>query len=139
MDVVKETERRDLAAEPLLGDNCSEEEYTKPAHRLHWIWLLHGAIVVTYSVFLSGVFLLNVDRSTSCDKGRQSQSYLPCPSLISSLLKLNPNLTVAVPSREGLQWEDRRFETNIVDNPFAGPPREELENAWHDLLKSMSG
>ncbi|EED12773.1 conserved hypothetical protein [Talaromyces stipitatus ATCC 10500] len=54
----------------------------------------------------------------SCEKGRQSQSYLP------------------LPSREGLQWEDRRFETNIVDNPFAGPPREELENAWHDLLKN---
>jgi hypothetical protein len=70
MDNVKETERRDLATEPLLGEDCIEEEYKKPAHGLRWIWLLHGAIVVTYSVLLSGVFLLSVNRSASCDKGR---------------------------------------------------------------------
>ncbi|RAL11827.1 oxidase ustYa family protein [Aspergillus homomorphus CBS 101889] len=41
----------------------------------------------------------------------------------------------ALPYREGLQWEYRRFPTNIDDNPLAGPPRPELERAWHDLLQ----
>ncbi|KAI1196276.1 hypothetical protein F5X97DRAFT_334791 [Nemania serpens] len=39
-----------------------------------------------------------------------------------------------LPSRSGLQWEQRRFPTNIVDNPFTGIPRDELDAAWHDLL-----
>jgi len=35
-----------------------------------------------------------------------------------------------------MQPETRRFRTKIVDNPFSGEPRPELEQAWHDLLKS---
>ncbi|OAA52902.1 hypothetical protein ISF_09180 [Cordyceps fumosorosea ARSEF 2679] len=41
-----------------------------------------------------------------------------------------------LPSREGLVWEERRFPTDIVDNPFTGEPREELDEAWHKLLKN---
>lgn len=41
-----------------------------------------------------------------------------------------------VPDRQGLKWEYRRFPTNIVNNPFAGPPREEMEQAWHKFLRS---
>lgn len=136
MDGVKETERRDLDEEPLLGEDCVKEK--RLTRGLHWIWLLHGVVIVSYSVFFSVVFLLNVTRSASCEKEGESQLYHSCPYLLSSLFKLISNEAVAVPSRDGLKWEDRRFETNIVDNPFAGPPREELENAWHELLKSMS-
>lgn len=53
---------------------------------------------------------------------------LRCPSSYSDIL--------LVPAREGLRWEYRRFPTQIVDNPLAGPPREASEHAWHDLLKS---
>lgn len=46
-------------------------------------------------------------------------------------------MSVLVPSREGLLWEERRFPTDIVDNPFTGDPRPELDEAWHDLLLSV--
>ncbi|RYO87812.1 hypothetical protein DL764_008806 [Monosporascus ibericus] len=39
-----------------------------------------------------------------------------------------------LPDREGLLWEERRFPTNIVDNPFTGDPRPQLDEAWHRLL-----
>ncbi len=42
-----------------------------------------------------------------------------------------------VPAREALRWEARYFPTRIVDNPFSGDPRPELDQAWHDLLRSM--
>ncbi|RYP12050.1 hypothetical protein DL767_011488 [Monosporascus sp. MG133] len=38
-----------------------------------------------------------------------------------------------LPAREGLLWEERRFPTNIVDNPFTGDPRPELDEAWYRL------
>ncbi|KMQ49091.1 hypothetical protein A7D00_3153 [Trichophyton violaceum] len=41
-----------------------------------------------------------------------------------------------VPDRQGLKWEYRRFPTNIVNNPFAGPPREDMEQAWHKFLRN---
>ncbi|KAI0011123.1 hypothetical protein F4779DRAFT_256094 [Xylariaceae sp. FL0662B] len=41
-----------------------------------------------------------------------------------------------VPAREGLLWEKRRFTTSMVNNPFAGDPRPELDEAWHRLLRN---
>lgn len=41
-----------------------------------------------------------------------------------------------MPSRQGLQWENRYFPTKIVDNPLSGDPREELDEAWHEMLKN---
>jgi hypothetical protein len=34
-----------------------------------------------------------------------------------------------------LKFEDRVFETAIHDNPYAGEPRPELDDAWHDLFE----
>ncbi|XWX00529.1 hypothetical protein V2A60_008549 [Cordyceps javanica] len=47
-----------------------------------------------------------------------------------------PEKHLPLPSRQGLVWEDRKFPTDIVDNPFTGEPREELDEAWHKLLKN---
>ncbi|KAM0814058.1 hypothetical protein AB5N19_14060 [Seiridium cardinale] len=41
-----------------------------------------------------------------------------------------------IPDYSGLVWEKRRFPTNIVDNPFTGSPRQELDDAWHRLLRN---
>ena len=42
-----------------------------------------------------------------------------------------------VPAREALRLEARLFATRLVDNPFTGPPRAELDRAWHELLQSL--
>ena len=62
------------------------------------------------------------------------------PRLFQSILRrFSPNSNaVKVPARDALQWGTRRFMTKIVDNPFAGEPRPELEQAWHELLQSKA-
>jgi hypothetical protein len=45
-------------------------------------------------------------------------------------------MCIVVPDQSELVWEKRRFDTDIVDNPLAGPPRPELDDAWHELLRS---
>lgn len=42
-----------------------------------------------------------------------------------------------LPAREAVQWELRPFTTSLVNNPFTGLPRPALDQAWHNLLKSM--
>lgn len=43
---------------------------------------------------------------------------------------------LSLPARDAVHWELRPFTTKLVDNAFTGEPRPELEDAWHDLLKS---
>lgn len=49
-----------------------------------------------------------------------------------------PSEILPLPARKALKWELRPFRTVLVNNPFAGKPRLELEKAWHDLVKSPS-
>ena len=44
-----------------------------------------------------------------------------------------------LPAREAVHWELRPFTTRLVNNPFSGEPRPELEEAWHGLVRSESG
>ncbi|PQK15761.1 hypothetical protein BB8028_0006g00830 [Beauveria bassiana] len=80
----------------------------KPIHIPVWA---HGIFFSLYTA----LFLVLTLRAPS---GSKSERHLP------------------LPSREGLIWEDRKFPTAIVDNPFTGEPREELDEAWHELLKN---
>lgn len=59
-------------------------------------------------------------------------------SHVSLLLRSYGDLanSAKVPARNAVEWGTRRFETNIIDNPFSGEPRPELERAWHELLRS---
>ncbi|KAM0803856.1 hypothetical protein BDR22DRAFT_800779, partial [Usnea florida] len=41
------------------------------------------------------------------------------------------------PAREVLEYEKHSFRSPVDENPFAGPPRPELDAAWHKLLKSI--
>ena len=43
---------------------------------------------------------------------------------------------VIAPAREALEYEKQVFRSPVDGNPFAGPPRPELDAAWHNLLKS---
>jgi len=37
-----------------------------------------------------------------------------------------------------LEYERRVFRTELDNNSFTGEPRPELDDAWHELLKSKS-
>ncbi|KAI1262686.1 hypothetical protein F5Y18DRAFT_396998 [Xylariaceae sp. FL1019] len=76
---------------------------------------LHGILIFIYTtIFL--ILLYTIPKPGACSTG------------------LNEHLPL--PSREGLLWERRKFPTNLVDNPFTGSPREELDEAWHELLQN---
>ncbi|KAJ3474801.1 hypothetical protein NLG97_g9689 [Lecanicillium saksenae] len=105
----------DGARERLL-DSDSENGHVLPRHTsrkgsFHIPLWVHGILFSLYSLaFLLLVFL-----------GRPQSK---------------PETHLPLPSREGLIWEDRKFPTNIVDNPFTGEPREELDEAWHKMLQN---
>ena len=46
------------------------------------------------------------------------------------------SVSITAPAREALEYEKQVFHSSVDGNPFAGPPRPELDAAWHDLLKS---
>ena len=48
----------------------------------------------------------------------------------------HPSGILPLPGREAVHWELRPFTTSLVNNPFAGTPRSELDLAWHNLMKS---
>lgn len=61
---------------------------------------------------------------------------LPSLSCLGSRVKcllLTTNTTA--PANQVLEYEYRRTPPYQVDNPFAGEPRPELDQAWHDLLE----
>ncbi|KAF2658526.1 hypothetical protein K491DRAFT_702775 [Lophiostoma macrostomum CBS 122681] len=43
---------------------------------------------------------------------------------------------LSVPAQEALRPEIRHFPTALNGNPFAGVPRPELDDAWHQLLQN---
>ena len=69
----------------------------------------------------------------------QGLIYCQFTDAMGSAMLNNADCLVA-PAREALQYEKQVFHSlvpPIADNPFAGPPRPELDAAWHDLLKSI--
>ncbi|KAM3513171.1 hypothetical protein MY11210_003196 [Beauveria gryllotalpidicola] len=105
----------DGAQERLLDSDSENGHITATHHtprkRLSHIpvWA-HGIFFLLYTALF--LFL-----TLHAQSGSKSESHLP------------------LPSREGLIWENRKFPTAIVDNPFTGEPRDELDEAWHELLK----
>ena len=109
------------ASEPFLQhddgqaqDRISEKPSRTPSiHKTRNPWIiLHLILIVSYSLF----FLVIAKRSASST----------CPTEL-----------LVLPAREALVWELRRFRTSLVDNSFTGEPRPELDEAWHDLVKSL--
>jgi len=44
---------------------------------------------------------------------------------------------ISAPARDAIQFEKQVFYSHLDNNPFVGPPRPALDDAWHQLLKSM--
>ncbi|KAJ6035870.1 hypothetical protein N7540_000149 [Penicillium herquei] len=82
-------------------------------------WLIHLSILLGYTFITLAIV---------------NRSYCPGASHKDGNGETRPALPL--PDREGLQWQYRKFPTNIDDNPLAGPPRPELESAWHKLIQN---
>ncbi|KAI0457086.1 hypothetical protein F5B21DRAFT_109479 [Xylaria acuta] len=108
------------AGDRLLSDTSSDHSLgrDRPRRWTSTLWsgrYLHGALILFYTaVYLTLMYTIPKP---------------PC-----SAAATTPHLPL--PDRAGLQWEERKFPTNIVDNPFTGNPRDELDQAWHKLLRN---
>ncbi|KJZ79190.1 hypothetical protein HIM_01341 [Hirsutella minnesotensis 3608] len=109
------------SSEPLLVDNddqVAQNQFRREYEGEHGRWrralLIHGLIISLYTVAYLVLIILTIPSS----KNALTQQHLP------------------LPAREGLIWEKRKFPTKIVDNPFSGEPRPELDEAWHRLLRN---
>jgi hypothetical protein len=139
MDSSSEYEKS-LPSAPLLTEESKqlhESKYNSPSRqKVHrWtqnsksfnVWILvHVVLILGYSV----LFLVVLRHSV---RKEESGKLLPRRFFPVALVK---QLTNAVPAREALKLELRRFPTELQNNPFAGVPRDELDDAWHDLLRS---
>ncbi|KAH9990679.1 hypothetical protein F4779DRAFT_252542 [Xylariaceae sp. FL0662B] len=53
---------------------------------------------------------------------------------VGRLRKYGPRL-VNTPANEAIEWEEHIFDENNMPNaPFSGPPRDEIDQNWHNLL-----
>ena len=44
---------------------------------------------------------------------------------------------LALSRSSAIRFERRKFDVKIHNNPFSGPPRPELDAAWHELFESV--
>ncbi|KAI0868267.1 hypothetical protein GGS24DRAFT_513592 [Hypoxylon argillaceum] len=108
--------------DPLLSENDGTHQCDRYDSRTwtSYLWsgrYLHGTLILLYtSLFFILMYTIPNPKSNACLV--ESSKYQP------------------LPNREGLRWEYRKFPTNLVNNPFTGNPREELDEAWHELLQN---
>ena len=127
----------DSNGEPSLecaGSHQTSESWmvkkTKFFH-LHNPWIFHIAIVILYS----SIFILIA--------WKHHAQYFHGPGLIfcmsgKSWLRNRISQAVAASARSAVEYEKVTFNGSfIIDSPFAGVPRSELDQAWHDLLQSL--
>lgn len=119
-DVDDDVESSEHSNEPLLseyGDRLSREEpLAWWSFKRQQALVFHFILVMLYTT--ANVILLATTLSPGSLQTSTAKSKLP------------------LPDRQGLIWEERRFPTSIVDNPFTGDPREEMDEAWHALLQN---
>lgn len=134
--------------DPLLSENDGTHQCDRYDSRTwtSYLWsgrYLHGTLILLYtSLFFILMYTIPNPKSNACLV--ESSKYQPrkktIPHRRSMTLHLRKldwlRLQTQVPNREGLRWEYRKFPTNLVNNPFTGNPREELDEAWHELLQS---
>ena len=100
--------------QPALPSSAARQE--KGSFRLNSLcWIcLHLVVIGFYSVIFFFVVGSNL-KSSAC-----------------------PSEMLPLPAREAVRWELRPFKIKLIDNPFGGKPRPELEEAWHNLVQSGS-
>ncbi|KAI1630920.1 hypothetical protein F4809DRAFT_658881 [Biscogniauxia mediterranea] len=100
---------------PPEGTCCNDQQVSaRWRSKLQIPIYLHGILAMLYST--SYVLLLFFTLRPACSGIQAKPAYLP--------------------HYEGLVWEQRKFPTSLVDNPFSGNPRPELDEAWHNLLRN---
>ena len=112
------------AFQPFLkgfGGNCSDEQPPQSPlaiRRKRNVLLLNQCAVLTHFLILTiyslGIWFAAWKWSVLC----------------------RPRELLPLPAREAVHWELRPFTTSLIDNPFAGAPRPELEHTWHNLVSS---
>ncbi|KAJ1715748.1 hypothetical protein NYO67_2047 [Aspergillus flavus] len=79
-------------------------------------WLIHLLVLTVYTT----IFMLFWDHSQPRSCPRADDREFP---------------HTYSPASEALKWEVRTFQNQLeTSNPYKGPPRPELEEAWHNLL-----
>jgi hypothetical protein len=127
----------------LCDDNITETDHDDPSSgfangyykfkRNLGSWaLLHLILISCYAAVFIAVVLHSRRDSGAVESLELPRTYFP--KYQTSFLAEER----AVPAREALKPEIRRFPTVLENNPFVGKPRSELEEAWHYLLQSMS-
>lgn len=95
-------------------------------------FILQAFLILGYTVL--GLLLV---RSAHTERSTQ-RDLVYCEFNISRLSKhrTNDSNNREAPAREALKYEKQVFHSYVDGNPFAGPPRPELDEAWHNLLRS---
>ena len=118
----------------------NEAGISKPFGRPSWIsrflhspFSLHLLLLVSYTVCF--IWLAKSYPRAGCAQ----RDMIYCKSALDNARKGLGELTsfcATAPAREALEYETQIFKSSLDENPFLGPPRPELDAAWHDLLKS---
>ena len=85
--------------------------------------LLYGILTVAYVIHVLGV--LKFGDASHCASCPVLQQKDPAAAIFPSLAKSG-----------ALQYENRIIDVRLHDNAFTGPPRPELDWAWHELFES---
>ena len=95
---------------------------------------LHLLVAVGYTIYF--IWLARSRPNTGCTQSE----LIYCKNAQNSKTSIAQGLTiifVTAPAKEALDYEKKVFYSPVDGNPFAGPPRPELDAAWHNLLKSI--
>lgn len=121
---------------PLLsGEQEYEEEHhsftrRKPKFPV-WPFIVHLIIFCAYTIAF-----LAYSKSVQGENCHKSLIY--CKQNPSCMTDQRANSGQA-PVREAVKWERVTSKNELEEkNPYKGPPRPELDDAWHDLLKHSS-
>ena len=96
----------------------------------HNIWIFHLAMVTLYST----VFILIAWKNHA--NYYHGPGLIFCMSVQSWLQKRNWQ-DVEAPARDAVEYEKVTFDGSfIIESPFAGVRGPEMDQAWHDLLRS---
>ncbi|MCJ1327360.1 hypothetical protein MMC10_004029 [Thelotrema lepadinum] len=114
-----------MSMKPLLDTYRDDNEDASPVSFVRSIdttFISHKYILVVHAIFIAiNATIFFIYTRSLLNNGRLSGS--------------NWDL-LPLPAHEALKPELRTFKTSLIDNPFAGPPRPKLDEAWHNLLKN---
>lgn len=133
--LLKNDERGDDDLSSVDNDNTHHSDRSKQnciPRPLRHFFILQALLILGYTVL--GLLLV---RSAHTERSTQ-RDLIYCEFNISRLSNhcTDDSNNREAPAREALKYKKQVFHSYVDGNPFAGPPRPELDGAWHNLLKS---